>query len=197
MSFWNIFSRKKKKTEESKEKSPFLPQIKDPIEILFAKNFTKKGGRFIFCETASELNNNFNNILDENKWTEKNIFCNDENLILKFGLSFNSFNLKLNKSNVFFTTCEYLIANKGNILVSNNQLKNFKLNELPINLIVFSSINQIESDVSAGMTKLKNKYKNKVPSNITTLKPKKLIEENDFLSYGNSAKNIYLLLQDE
>lgn len=197
MSFWNIFSRKKKKTEESKEKSPFLPQIKDPIEILFAKNFTKKGGKFIFCETASELNNNFNNILDENKWTEKNIFCNNENLILKFGLSFNSFNLELNKSNVFFTTCEYLIANKGNILVSNNQLKNFKLNELPINLIVFSSINQIESDVSAGMTKLKNKYKNKVPSNITTLKPKKLIEENDFLSYGNSAKNIYLLLQDE
>ncbi len=197
MSFWNIFSRKKKKTEESKEKSPFLPQIKDPIEILFAKNFTKKGGRFIFCETASELNNNFNNILDENKWTEKNIFCNNENLILKFGLSFNSFNLELNQSNVFFTTCEYLIANKGNILVSNNQLKNFKLNELPINLIVFSSINQIESDVSAGMTKLKNKYKNKVPSNITTLKPKKLIEENDFLSYGNSAKNIYLLLQDE
>ncbi len=197
MSFWNIFSRKKKKTEKSKEKSPFLPQIKDPIEILFAKNFTKKGGRFIFCETASELNNNFNNILDENKWTEKNIFCNNENLILKFGLSFNSFNLELNQSNVFFTTCEYLIANKGNILVSNNQLKNFKLNELPINLIVFSSINQVESDVSAGMTKLKNKYKNKVPSNITTLKPKKLIEENDFLSYGNSAKNIYLLLQDE
>ena len=197
MSFWNIFSRKKKKTEESKEKSPFLPQIKDPIEILFAKNFTKKGGKFIFCETASELNNNFNNILDENKWTEKNIFCNNENLILKFGLSFDSFNLELNQSNVFFTTCEYLIANKGNILVSNHQLKNFKLNELPINLIVFSSINQIESDVSAGMTKLKNKYKNKVPSNITTLKPKKLIEENDFLSYGNSAKNIYLLLQDE
>jgi len=197
VSFWNIFSRKKKKTEKSKEKSPFLPQIKDPIEILFAKNFTKKGGRFIFCETASELNNNFNNILDENKWTEKNIFCNNENLILKFGLSFNSFNLELNQSNVFFTTCEYLIANKGNILVSNNQLKNFKLNELPINLIVFSSINQVESDVSAGMTKLKNKYKNKVPSNITTLKPKKLIEENDFLSYGNSAKNIYLLLQDE
>ena len=197
MSFWNIFSRKKKKTEEFKEKSPFLPQIKDPIEILFAKNFTKKGGKFIFCETASELNNNFNNILDENKWTEKNIFCNNENLILKFGLSFDSFNLELNQSNVFFTTCEYLIANKGNILVSNHQLKSFKLNELPINLIVFSSINQIESDVSAGMTKLKNKYKNKVPSNITTLKPKKLIEENDFLSYGNSAKNIYLLLQDE
>ncbi len=68
---------------------------------------------------------------------------------------------------------------------------------MPINIIVLSSINQIVTDVSAGMTKLKNKYSKKVPSNITTLKPKKLIEENDFLSYGNSAKNIYLLLQDE
>ena len=108
-----------------------------------------------------------------------------------------TFFLKLNQSNVFLTTCEYLIANKGNILISNDQLKNYKLNELPINIIVFSSINQIVNDVSEGMSKLKNKYKNKVPSNITTLKPKKLIEENDFLSYGNSAKNIYLLLQDE
>ena len=197
VSFWSIFSRNKKKSKESIEQSPFLPKIKDPVEILFAKNFTKKGGRFIFCETASESDNNFENILKENNWTEKNIFCNRKNLILKFGLSTGLLNLELNKSNVFLTTCEYLIANKGNILISNHQLKNFKLTELPINLIVFSSINQIASDVSEGMTKLKNKYKKKVPSNITTLKPKKLIEENDFLSYGNSAKNIYLLLQDE
>ena len=197
VSFWSIFSRKKKKSKESKEQSPFLPKTKDPIEILFAKNFTKKGGRFIFCETASEADNNFNNILEENNWTEKNIFCSSKNVILKFGLNTNSLSLKLNQSNVFLTTCEYLIANKGNILISNNQLKNYKLNELPINIIVFSSINRIVNDVSEGMTVLKNKYKNEVPSNITTLKPKKLIEENDFLSYGNSAKNIYLLLQDE
>ena len=33
MSFWSIFSRKKKKSKESKEQSPFLPKTKDPIEI--------------------------------------------------------------------------------------------------------------------------------------------------------------------
>ena len=83
VSFWSIFSRKKKKSKESIGQSPFLPKIKDPVEILFAKNFTKKGGRFIFCETASEADNNFNNILDENNWTEKNIFCSSKNVILK------------------------------------------------------------------------------------------------------------------
>jgi len=197
VSFWNIFSRKKKKSEDSKEESPFLPKKRDPVEILFAKNFTKKGGKFIFCENASETDNYFNNILQENNWSEREIYCNNEDLILRFRISKNFLNLKPDESSVFLTSCEYLVANKGSILISNEQLSNYKLNELPINIIVLSSINQIVTDVSAGMTKLKNKYSKKVPSNITTLKPKKLIEENDFLSYGNSAKNIYLLLQDE
>ena len=197
MNFWNIFFGKKKKLENSQKQSPFLPKKRDPIEILFAKNFTRKGGKFIFSENPSTTDKYFNDILFENNWAEKDIFCKNKDLISRFKIEDNSLGLKPNQSSVFLTSCEFLIANKGSILICNEQLKNFKLKELPENLIVFSSINQFANDVSAGMTKLKNKYSKRLPSNITTLNPKKLIEENDFLSYGNSAKNIYLLLQDE
>ena len=73
----------------------------------------------------------------------------------------------------------------------------FKLENLPSFFIVFSGLDNFVSDVSEGMTNLKNKYTDKLPSNITTLNVKNLSEEKDFLSYGNSAKNLYLLLQED
>jgi hypothetical protein len=50
--------------------------------------------------------------------------------------------------------------------------------------------------VSEGMTSLKNKYPDRLPSNITTLNVKNSVDEKDFLSYGNSAKSLYLLLEE-
>ena len=41
---------------------------------------------------------------------------------------------------------------------------------------------------------LKSFYSNKLPTNITTLNPKNLDKESDFLSQGQGAKNIYLII---
>ena len=63
-------------------------------------------------------------------------------------------------------------------------------------IIVFSGLDNFVNDVSEGMTNLKNKYSDRLPSNITTLNVKNSTDEKDFLSYGNSAKSLYLLLQE-
>jgi len=47
------------------------------------------------------------------------------------------------------------------------------------------------------MTMLKNKYKGNFPTNITTLNVKNKLNEDNFLTYGNSAKDIYLILSDD
>jgi len=47
------------------------------------------------------------------------------------------------------------------------------------------------------MSKLKNKYKTNYPSNITTIVVKNKLNEDSFLAYGNSAKDIYLILSDD
>ena len=67
---------------------------------------------------------------------------------------------------------------------------------LPDFFVVFSGLNNFVNDVSEGMTELKKKYIDQHPTNITTLNVKNSEDENDFLSYGNSAKNLYLVLQD-
>ena len=61
---------------------------------------------------------------------------------------------------------------------------------------MFSSLDRFVGDVSEGMSELKKRYANPLPTNITTLNVKNVNDENDFLSYGNSAKNLYLILQE-
>ena len=64
-------------------------------------------------------------------------------------------------------------------------------------LIVLAKSNQFVSDVSEGMTMLKSKYKGNFPTNITTINVKNKLNEDNFLTYGNSAKDIYLILSDD
>ena len=49
----------------------------------------------------------------------------------------------------------------------------------------------------AGSKGIKNKNKSKIPTNITTIKHFKTNEDKDFLTYGSSAKNLYLLLLED
>ena len=77
------------------------------------------------------------------------------------------------------------------------QIKSNKIEDLPSVLIVLAKSNQFVSDVSEGMTMLKNKYKGNFPTNITTLNVKNKLNEDNFLTYGNSAKDIYLILSDD
>ncbi len=196
MGLWSKLFGGRKKSKLSKADSPYLPQTKDKVEVLFAKNFTQKGGKFIYSEDAKSTDAFFKLILEENQWEIQDILCFDSQLIQRFGLEKHPINFDVKKFKVFLIGCEYLIANKGNLLICNHQLRDYKLENLPNYFIVLSGINNFANDVSEGMSLLKNKYANRLPSNITALNVRNSDDENDFLSYGNSAKNLYLVLQE-
>ncbi|MDA9883963.1 lactate utilization protein, partial [Flavobacteriaceae bacterium] len=106
---------------------------------------------------------------------------------------------KIDNDNVkaFVTECEFLLSNTGRILICNKQIKSNRIEDLPPVVIVLAKSNQFVSDVSEGMTELKKKYKTNFPSNITTINVKNKHNEDNFLTYGNSAKDIYLILSDD
>ena len=196
MGFWSKLFGAKTRTGKLPVDSPFLPKKKDEIEVIFAKLFTKKGGKFIYSEDVKSSDNYFKLILEENHWKNEDVLCFDKNLSDRFRVSCQPINIDANEFKVFLISCEYLIANKGTILICNYQLKDFKLDNLPPYIIVYSGLDNFVNDVSEGMTNLKNKYSKQLPSNITTLNVKNSSDEKDFLSYGNSAKSLYLLLQE-
>ena len=193
MSFWNLFQ--KKKTNKIKDESHVNDETSE--ELVFAKKFTEAGGKFIYIDKGDSVIDTFTKIKDENQWDKNNVKCLSPAL---------SKNLAIKKTNdiveeedlkALVIECEFLLSNSGRMLISSNQIKNNKLDSLPDVLIVIARSNQFVGDVSEGMTRLKSKYSKKFPTNITTINVKNKFIEDDFLSYGNSAKDIYLIISDE
>ena len=83
-------------------------------------------------------------------------------------------------------------------MICNKQIKNNKIESLTLGINNSSRMDQFVSDLSEGMTKLKHKYKTKFPHQILQqLVVKNKLNEDNFLTYGNSAKDIYLILSDD
>jgi len=193
--FKNIFGKNKK--EIIKENSPYLAPKKDHKEIEFAKKFTEKGGKFIFSENRKDTLKYFHQILAENGWGNLDLKSDSKSLNSFFKLDTNQEFSENKIPSTQVLGCEYLIANKGAILICSHQIKDLKLNELPENLIILASSAQFVEDVSEAMTLINTRYKEDLPSNITTLNAFDPNKEENFLSYGSSTKNLYLLVQED
>ena len=194
--FKNIFGKNKKTSSADKgEQGKYMPKENMPVDELFTINFMKNGGKFIYCDSMSEVSENFNAILEENNWDLKNVLCYNDSLKKRFK-SF-KINYSTKTPSFFFTNCESLIADKGSILISSNQIKEQKLNDLPNDFILFATTSQLKETISEGLRTIKNNRQKSLPSNITTLKHFKFSKEKDFMTYGNSTKNLYLLLLED
>ena len=198
--FRKIFGLKSDDSQEfiqNKERSKYMPDISLPIDERFTINFKANGGKFLYCEDFDEVDENLGNILDENDWRDKKVMILDERLTEKF----ENFNLSVTKessdSTYFLTTCEYLISNDGSLLISSNQIAEKRLTEFPSNFIIFATTSQFVETISEGLRGIKDNSKDKIPTNITTIKHFKACDDKDFLSYGSSSKNLYLLLLED
>ncbi len=195
--FKKIFGTGKNTSNDEKESEYNRPKsINIPVDELFTMNFKKNGGKFIYCENLDEVKEQFENILEENDWFEKNVLCFESKLFSILDEN------KLNYNNIseptfFFASCENLISDEGSILFSSNQIKQFKPNELPDNIILLATTSQILESKSDGLRVIKKKYVTDYPTNITTIKYFEKAKEEDFLTYGSSAKNLYLLLLED
>jgi len=198
--FRKIFGSKSGSSQEelkSNDRGKYMPEVKLPIDERFTINFKANGGKFLYCENLNEIFQNLENIIDENEWKNKKTLLLDENLKDKFKNSNLQTTTRISDATYFLTTCENLIANDGSLLISSKQIYEKKLPELPLNFVVFATTSQIVENIGEGLRGIKSKNRQKIPTNITTIKHFKSNDDKDFLSYGSSAKNLYLLLLED
>jgi hypothetical protein len=198
--FDKLFGGGKKVSKETTEtRGVHMPDLNIPVDEKFTIHFKKNGGKFLYCDSFREITNALKNIIDENGWQGSPFFILDPRLEGKFSQQNLSFTDTAKNSEIFFTTCEHLVAQNGSILVCSNQLSEKKLNEVPDNVIVFATTSQLVDTIGEGLKKIKKKYKKGIPANITTIKHFQSTEENadDFLTYGSSSKHLYLLLLED
>ena len=170
--------------------------IKAPIDERFMLNFKKNGGKFIYCENLDEVKEQFENILEENDWFESEAMCFEPklfNLLDENQLNYTS----ITNPSFLFSSCENLIAEEGSVFLSSNQLKQNKPSQLPSNIVVLATTSQIVESTSDGLRLIKKKYEKNYPTNITTIKYFDKAKEEDFLQYGSTPKNLYLLLLED
>ncbi|MDO7170704.1 LUD domain-containing protein [Mariniflexile sp. AS56] len=198
--FRKIFGLKPDESDEdvkSGDRGKYMPEIKLPIDEKFTINFKGNGGKFLYCENLNEVYLNLQNIIEENNWDDAETLILDQNIKDKFKNCQLKSTIKISDATIFLTTCENLIANDGSLLISSKQIFEKKLPELPTNFVVFATTSQIVENIGEGLRGIKSKNRQKIPTNITTIKHFKSNDEKDFLSYGSSAKNLYLLLLED
>ncbi|WP_228852308.1 LUD domain-containing protein [Aegicerativicinus sediminis] len=197
--FRKIFGLKDASDEDiqHQERSKYMPELKLPADERFTINFKANGGKFLYCEDMQEVKQNLDKILLENQWKDKKVLIYDKRLIELF----KDFSLNLTKSShesaFFLSTCEYLISDDGSLLISSNQIAEKKLRDLPDNFVIYATTSQFVENIGEGLRGIKSKNREKIPTNITTIKHFKTVEEKDFLTYGSSSKNLYLLLLED
>ncbi|MBJ7881296.1 LUD domain-containing protein [Gelidibacter salicanalis] len=182
---------------KSEERGRYMPEIKLPIDEKFTINFKANGGKFLYCENMEEIYKTLKQIIQENNWEDKNVFLLDsrlKELFKDFGLQDSK---KPSESEYFLSTCEYLIAEDGSLLISSNQIAEKRLRDLPANFVIYATTSQFVENIGEGLRGIKNNNKDRIPTNITTIKHFKTLEDKDFLTYGSSSKNLYLLLLED
>jgi len=188
-------SRKKSKEDQEREQSKFMPKVKIVIEERFIIKFIDNGGKFLYSENYNELNENLSLILKENSWVKEDLLITNNKIKSEYKLP-NSIKVNQENSKCFVTDCENLIADDGSILISSNQIEEKNLSDFPSNFIILSDTTKFKNSIGEGLAEIKLKSK-KIPSNITTIKNFQISQEKDFLSYGTSAKNLYLILLEK
>ncbi|MEO9510756.1 MAG: LUD domain-containing protein [Flavobacteriaceae bacterium] len=198
--FDKLFGGGKKVSKETLEtRGDYMPNLRIPVDEKFTIYFKKNGGKFIYCENENEISDALQSIISENDWQNHFFYTLDSRMQSRFSSEKIQFTENRKESDIFFTTCEHLVAHNGSILVCSNQIKEKKLDELPSNLIVFATTSQLVDSISEALRIIKEKYRQSIPNNITTLKHFEPTPENknDFLSYGSASKNVYLLLLED
>lgn len=195
--FKKIFSTR---NSESKKEAPQVNSIFDddlPADEQFAIRFNENGGKFIYCTSDFEVQGVFRNILKEIGVDVKISYSNEslKNMFEEYDSLFTS---NIQGSNVYLTDCEYLITTLGGIMLSSNQLKQKKTEELPEIFVVFAKTSQMVKDITEGMRGINFKYTKRKPTGLVTLRSfKEDRNQNDIMNYGGTYKKTYLILLED
>jgi len=180
--------------------SPVFEQISDSPEIVFAQEFIKVAGKFVYCSDDSEFIENLHSIMGQNQW--ESIHCLDEGLrssLQQKGIKVTSDPESFSKMKAGLTRCEYLIARLGSVMVSSAHVSGRRMNVFPEVHLVYARASQLVPDLKDALKAMKAKFGRDLPSMITLITgPSRTADIEKTLVMGaHGPKEIYVFLVDD
>lgn len=116
----------------------------DTLEIIFAKQFSANGGRFVYCNSIPELEEQLRSLSEHRQW--KAIHCKEDalhDLLVDTSLPLQKEVTQPLQVPASLTTCEALVARTGSVLLSSNTASGRSLSIVPPVHLVLATPNQI------------------------------------------------------
>ena len=148
--------------------APIYKPMSESPDVNFAQEFTKVGGVFIYCEDEAELVGTLTALNAECNWHD--IFCLEpeiQYLLTQAGVPFESDEENLENLRVGLTSCEFVIARLGSIMVSSKNSR--RMNVYPETHVVIAYTDQLVDDLKEAFDSVMEKYDGKLPSLLSVI----------------------------
>lgn len=183
---------------QSEGNSTVYQPAQQDLGLEFAERFTSLQGKFVFCENETELVAQLKQVIANNKWDK--IFCKEEGL--RKTLADNKFenysHNDLSSCDTALTTCEWLVARTGSIVMSAAQGSGRTVSVYAPIHICIAYTSQLVYDVKDALLKAREKYSGNLPSLITfATGPSRTADIEKTLVVGvHGPKEVYVFLID-
>ncbi len=185
---------------ESEKTHDFFTKSALSLEEKFAEEFTKLGGKFVYCSDELDMIQQLEALADTMKWNT--IHTRDQFLLNLFQEN----NIELIKPagdmhdlEVGLSLCECMIARTGSAIMSSGQEYGRSLPVYSPIHITIAFTNQLVWDIGNAVTLLKEKYNNQLPSMMSlTTGPSRTADIEKTLVVGvHGPKEVYMFLIDK
>ena len=141
--------------------------LQQEAEVEFAEQFTKLQGKFIFCINRQELAFQLGSLVRKQDWQK--VYCVEEVIIDSLSAQIEDRLVKtdLAHCDVAITSCEYLVARTGSIVLSASTASGRSTSVYAPIHICIAYTSQVVYDLKDALQAVKDKYGNNLPSLIT------------------------------
>jgi L-lactate dehydrogenase complex protein LldG len=179
---------------QAEAKNKFFQPLQQDIVVEFAEQFTQIQGKFSFCSDHNELLQQLQELFKQQEWTK--VFAVDEQWMKMIPENISSNDIVT--CDAAITGCEALIARTGSLLLSSKTGGRTTSVYTPVHICI-AYTSQLFYDIEDGLSFLKKKYQNQLPSMITLATgPSRTADIEKTLVVGvHGPKEVYCFLVDD
>lgn len=185
---------------DTEMEGPVYQPIGDDHDVAFAREFSRLGGSFIYCESEEEAYATLHLVVAANQLVP--LFCQEDNLkanMRKYGISVTTNESKSDHMQASVTSCEYLISRFGSIMVSSRTGAGRKLHCCPEVHVVIAYTWQIVAEMRDALNGMRQRYGKSLPSVISLISgPSRTTNIENTITIGAlGPRELYLLLIEQ
>ena len=168
----------------------------DENAVVFAEQFSRLQGRFVYCINRQELAFQLSSLIKKMDWSR--VYCLEDELLQQTGINLDDRRVRddLAGCDASITGCEFLVARTGSIVMSAAQKSGRNTSVYaPVHICIAWS-HQLVPDVKDALQGMRDRYGSKLPSLMTfATGPSRTADIEKTLVVGvHGPKEVYVFL---